>query len=94
MNQDKLKALEEIEQEAPSSLQFTEWLIAGSCIPRREIMQAYMVWKFKYNWGMKEDTEAWLRWAERGYAKVFDKNYHPEICARELYFKIKGEMRE
>jgi hypothetical protein len=93
---DKLGVLEDIVHEAPSALQFAEWLIAHSPIPKREIMQCYMVWKFKWDWKEPDTNRAFERWAEgdRSYARAFAEVYDGRCSARTIYERVKERVRQ
>ena len=85
---EKHEVLEDIVSDSPGSFEFTEWLIEHSSIPRRVIMQAYMVWKFKYNWKEPDSDKAWQRWVSEGYSKSFSDYYTDKISVKKLYERL------
>lgn len=86
---EKLNTLEDIVHEAPAGLEFAEWLISNSAIPKREIMQCYMVWKFKYDWKEPDVGNAFERWVREGYAKRFSEIYDGRCTSRTMYERLK-----
>lgn len=84
---DKHEVLEDIVKQC-DALPFCEWLIEYSSIPKREIIQSYMVWKFKWNWGIKDSEDAWMRWAECGMAKKYAELYDGRCTPQTMYAKM------
>lgn len=84
----KHQILENIVSEAKGGLQFCEWIIEHSYMPKREILQTYMVWKFKYDSGIIDQNEAFKNYVNEGWALRFAEIYHEDIDAHEMYVRL------
>ena len=85
---EKLKTIDDCVKEAPGGLEFAEWLLSYSGIPQREIMQAYMIWKYKWNERIDDGNRACELFVERGFAKRFSELYHTGISAHTMYERL------
>ncbi len=85
---DKHEILEDIVHEAPNGANFMEWLIENSTMPKREILQHYMIWKFKYDQHIKDDNGACIAYVDQGYAKKFADEYDGRCSAHTLYQRV------
>lgn len=98
VNKEKHDALEDIVKNehlaVNADADFCAWLIEGSCIDKRTVIQAYMVWKFKYNWGVENGDEAWLMWYDYGMAKRFGELYDGRCTPTTMYNKMLEVERE
>ena len=86
---EKHEVLEDIvHTQEPGNIEFIEWLVEQSYIPKREIIQSYMIWKFKWNWKIADTDEAALRWAESGMAKAYAEQYDGRCTPRTMYQRM------
>jgi hypothetical protein len=86
--EEKLKTIDDCCREACGGLEFAEWLLAHSAIPKREIMQSYMIWKFKYDAKIADGDKACLEFVDKGYAKRFAELYDGRCTARTMYQRL------
>jgi hypothetical protein len=92
----KHSILEEIVHSQDDSINFMETLIEHCAIPPRELVQAYMIWKFKYYYGeeRREDPgmeSAAEQYVERGYAKAFANIYDGRCNLHTMEQRLYGE---
>ena len=83
----KHDTLEDIAHNGDAFL-FCEWLIENSSIPRREIVQSYAVWKWKYIKGIADTNQAWMEWANSGMAKRFRAVYSDDLSLISIYTQL------
>jgi hypothetical protein len=88
MNRETFKTIDDCVHEACGGLDFAEWLIANSCINKRTILQSYMIWKFKWDKKIEEDSIASSRFVDEGYAKKFSDLYDGRCTARTMYERL------
>lgn len=83
----KNRTLDEISSDCNHQDDFLKDVLMHGGMRARHLTQMYMVWKFKWNWGMNWD-EAWNRWVDEGYsaafARVYQTNPLPMDCYRAL----------
>ena len=88
---DKHKLLEEIAQDAQQNPEFFEEVIEHTGINPRNLMQMYMIYKFKWNWRIT-GPDAWnktcKRWCDTGMAGAYADIYSHDICATVMYDKL------
>lgn len=86
--------LEDIAASDNNALGFMEAIIEHSGIPTREIVQTYMIWTFKYEFGKEiNEDPLWERAAEEyverkyaaKFADVYDKRLHLYTIRDRLY---------
>ena len=94
---DKHKLLEEIAQDAQNNPLFFEEVIEHLGIDQRNLMQMYMLYKFKWNWNI-HGKDAWnktsFRWCEKGMAKAFADLYDDNISILTMYRRLCTYERE
>ena len=86
--EEKFKTIDDCVHEAQGGLEFAEWLMSYSGFSKRDIMQSYMIWKFKYDHKIEDGDEACLCFVEEGYAEKFAKLYDGRCSARTMYERL------
>ena len=89
----KHKLLEDILVDLHREPEFFETMLEHSGVSSRNIMQMYMVYKFKWNWSRESKIDigfdgALNRWIEKGHAKYFADNYTEDASIWSMYHKM------
>jgi len=94
---DKHRLLEEIAQDAQQEPQFFEEVIEHIGIDQRNLMQMYMMYKFKWNWKI-DGKDAWnrtcIRWCNTGMAEAYSRLYKENLTVTGMYRRLVKFERE
>ena len=86
----KLERLEQIVQDTDNAINFLEILIDSCGIKDRSIVQAYCIWKFKYELGIEIGRNPGIEyagneWVERKLASRFAQVYDERLDIHTIY---------
>jgi hypothetical protein len=88
---DKHKLLEDIAQDAQNNPLFFEEVIEHAGINQRNLMQMYMIYKFKWNWnfhGEKAWNDTSFKWCNSGMAKAYAQLYDEDLSVTGMYRRM------
>jgi hypothetical protein len=94
---DKHKLLEEIAQDAQNNPDFFEEVLEHTGIKPRNLMQMYMLYKFKWNWeyqGREAWTKTGMRWVSNGMSKAYAELYDENLSVTGMYRRMIKFERE
>lgn len=88
------KLLEDIAKDAHNDVDFFKEMLLHSCMSERNIMQMYMIYKFKWDYGQQVGKcptwdETIFAWTEQGYAQRFADLYEPNKSVCRLVRELK-----
>ena len=89
----KHKLLEDILTDLHQQPEFFETMLEHSGVSSRNIMQMYMVYKFKWNWSKDIGHDLGLdgalnKWVTDGYATHFANQYKEDVTIWSMYHKM------
>ena len=94
---DKHRLLEDIARDGQQDPQFFEEVIEHIGISPRNLMQMYMMYKFKWNWqitGPRAHNETAFRWVDSGMAKAYAELYDENLSVTGMYRRLVKYERE
>jgi len=90
----KHRLLEDIAQDAQNDPQFFEEVIEHTGLKPRNLMQMYMIYKFKWNWEYDTWNDTCTKWVDSGMAGAYDFLYNEEATASTMYRRLVKWERE
>jgi hypothetical protein len=88
------KILEQICEDARNDVDFFREVLLHSGMSDRNVMQMYMIYKFKWDYGKEIMMDpGWdmtiTQWVDRGYAKKFADVYKEDKTVRQIAAELK-----
>ena len=91
------KRMQEVERDTDNPMNFLEGLVEHSGITDRTFVQAYCIWKYKYELGIKEQRDpeweyASDKWCADGLAESFAEVYDARCNIHTIYDRTKAGL--